>query len=168
MWFHLFLLFSLCEYCLVDLLLKKSPLMFSQHFIECIFHFNSYDKHKKYNKFPQTERYILKLCIILTWMSLVFAVVNFPSVYGKKLVCWMLWVLKMCLFVCFLSVRKASFLWKDHRIKANDSGSTSSYWKTLLMNNDSISQPKSARTSLVRAVCDWLLAVVFAVCLYSL
>ncbi|KAM4609588.1 condensin-2 complex subunit D3-L-like [Discoglossus pictus] len=30
--------------------------MFSQHFIECIFHFNSYDKHEKYNKFPQTER----------------------------------------------------------------------------------------------------------------
>ncbi|KAI7810837.1 condensin-2 complex subunit D3 isoform X1 [Triplophysa rosa] len=46
---------DLCEYCLVDLLLKKSPLMFSQHFIECIFHFNSYDKHKKYNKLPQTE-----------------------------------------------------------------------------------------------------------------
>uniref|UniRef100_A0A8C1HFK0 Condensin-2 complex subunit D3 n=1 Tax=Cyprinus carpio carpio TaxID=630221 RepID=A0A8C1HFK0_CYPCA len=46
---------DLCEYCLVDLLLKKSPLMFSQHFIECIFHFNSYEKHKKYNKFPQTE-----------------------------------------------------------------------------------------------------------------
>lgn len=47
---------DLCEYCLVDLLLKKSPLMFSQHFIECIFHFNSYEKHKKYNKFTQTER----------------------------------------------------------------------------------------------------------------
>ncbi|XP_076874231.1 condensin-2 complex subunit D3-L-like isoform X1 [Brachyhypopomus gauderio] len=46
---------DLCEYCLVDLLLKKNPLMFSQHFIECIFHFNSYDKHKKYNKFHQTE-----------------------------------------------------------------------------------------------------------------
>uniref|UniRef100_A0A8C2CT10 Condensin-2 complex subunit D3 n=1 Tax=Cyprinus carpio TaxID=7962 RepID=A0A8C2CT10_CYPCA len=46
---------DLCEYCLVDLLLKKSPLMFSQHFIECIFHFNSYEKHKKYNKFLQTE-----------------------------------------------------------------------------------------------------------------
>ncbi|XP_043098978.1 condensin-2 complex subunit D3 [Puntigrus tetrazona] len=46
---------DLCEYCLVDLLLKKSPLMFSQHFIECVFHFNSYEKHKKYNKFPQTE-----------------------------------------------------------------------------------------------------------------
>uniref|UniRef100_A0A8C2B4W0 Condensin-2 complex subunit D3 n=1 Tax=Cyprinus carpio TaxID=7962 RepID=A0A8C2B4W0_CYPCA len=53
--FIFLLLFSLCEYCLVDLLLKKSPLMFSQHFIECIFHFNSYEKHKKYNKFPQTE-----------------------------------------------------------------------------------------------------------------
>ncbi|XP_072526463.1 condensin-2 complex subunit D3 [Salminus brasiliensis] len=46
---------DLCEYCLVELLLKKNPLMFSQHFIECIFHFNSYEKHKKYNKFPQTE-----------------------------------------------------------------------------------------------------------------
>uniref|UniRef100_A0A673LIA9 Condensin-2 complex subunit D3 n=1 Tax=Sinocyclocheilus rhinocerous TaxID=307959 RepID=A0A673LIA9_9TELE len=46
---------DLCEYCLVDLLLKKSPLMFSQHFIECIFHFNSYEKHKKYNQFLQTE-----------------------------------------------------------------------------------------------------------------
>lgn len=50
------LLQSLCEYCLVDLLLKKNPLMFSQHFIECIFHFNAYEKHKKYNRFPQTER----------------------------------------------------------------------------------------------------------------
>ncbi|XP_030643580.1 condensin-2 complex subunit D3 [Chanos chanos] len=46
---------GLCEYCLVHLLLKKNPLMFSQHFIECIFHFNSYDKHKKYNKFSQTD-----------------------------------------------------------------------------------------------------------------
>ncbi|TSN95726.1 WD repeat-containing protein 19 [Bagarius yarrelli] len=46
---------DLCEYCLVDLLLKKNPLMFSQHFIECVFHFNAYDKHKKYNRFPQTE-----------------------------------------------------------------------------------------------------------------
>ncbi|KAM9449550.1 condensin-2 complex subunit D3 [Clarias gariepinus] len=46
---------DLCEYCLVDLLLKKNPLMFSQHFIECIFHFNAYEKHKKYNRFPQTE-----------------------------------------------------------------------------------------------------------------
>ncbi|XP_071370870.1 condensin-2 complex subunit D3, partial [Centroberyx affinis] len=47
---------SLCEYCLVHLLLKKNPTMFSQHFIECIFHFNSYSKHKTYNKFPQTDR----------------------------------------------------------------------------------------------------------------
>uniref|UniRef100_A0A4W5NDW4 Non-SMC condensin II complex, subunit D3 n=1 Tax=Hucho hucho TaxID=62062 RepID=A0A4W5NDW4_9TELE len=46
---------SLCEYCLVHLLLKKNPVMFSQHFIECIFHFNSYEKHKTYNKFPQTK-----------------------------------------------------------------------------------------------------------------
>ncbi|KAJ4948743.1 hypothetical protein JOQ06_020266 [Pogonophryne albipinna] len=47
---------SLCEYCLLHLLLKKNPEMFSQHFIECIFHFNSYDNHKSYNKFPQSER----------------------------------------------------------------------------------------------------------------
>ncbi|XP_062309171.1 condensin-2 complex subunit D3 isoform X2 [Osmerus eperlanus] len=46
----------LCEYCLVHLLLKKNPAMFSQHFIECIFHFNSYEKHKTYNKFSQTAR----------------------------------------------------------------------------------------------------------------
>uniref|UniRef100_A0A8C4HUN4 Condensin complex subunit 1 C-terminal domain-containing protein n=1 Tax=Dicentrarchus labrax TaxID=13489 RepID=A0A8C4HUN4_DICLA len=47
---------SLCEYCLLHLLLKKNPEMFSQHFIECIFHFNSYNKHKSYNKFTQSER----------------------------------------------------------------------------------------------------------------
>ncbi|XP_062864703.1 condensin-2 complex subunit D3 [Trichomycterus rosablanca] len=46
---------DLCEYCLVDLLQKRNPLMFFQHFIECIFHFNSYEKHKKYNRFPQTD-----------------------------------------------------------------------------------------------------------------
>uniref|UniRef100_A0A8C5E3J5 Condensin complex subunit 1 C-terminal domain-containing protein n=1 Tax=Gouania willdenowi TaxID=441366 RepID=A0A8C5E3J5_GOUWI len=47
---------SLCEYCLIHLLLKKNPEMFSQHFIECIFYFNSYTKHKVYNKFPQNQR----------------------------------------------------------------------------------------------------------------
>uniref|UniRef100_A0A3P8WQ73 Non-SMC condensin II complex, subunit D3 n=1 Tax=Cynoglossus semilaevis TaxID=244447 RepID=A0A3P8WQ73_CYNSE len=46
---------SLCKYCLLHLLLKKNPDMFSQHFIECIFHLNCYDKHKSY-KFPQSER----------------------------------------------------------------------------------------------------------------
>lgn len=44
------------EFCLVHLLLKRNPVMFSQHFIECIFHFNCYEKHEKYNKFSQTER----------------------------------------------------------------------------------------------------------------
>ncbi|KAM3922202.1 condensin-2 complex subunit D3 [Leptodactylus fuscus] len=44
------------EFCLVHLLLKRNPVMFSQHFIECIFHFTSYEKHDKYNKFSQTER----------------------------------------------------------------------------------------------------------------
>ncbi|OXB65770.1 hypothetical protein ASZ78_004446 [Callipepla squamata] len=38
------------EFCLVHLLLKRNPVMFSQHFIECIFHFNSYEKHEKYNR----------------------------------------------------------------------------------------------------------------------
>ncbi|XP_075046453.1 condensin-2 complex subunit D3 [Mixophyes fleayi] len=47
---------KLGEFCLVHLLLKRNPVMFSQHFIECIFHFNSYEKHEKYNKFSQTER----------------------------------------------------------------------------------------------------------------
>ncbi|NWS44292.1 CNDD3 protein, partial [Probosciger aterrimus] len=44
------------EFCLVHLLLKRNPVMFSQHFIECIFHFNSYQKHEKYNRFPQSAR----------------------------------------------------------------------------------------------------------------
>ncbi|XP_064327032.1 condensin-2 complex subunit D3 [Phalacrocorax carbo] len=44
------------EFCLVHLLLKRNPLVFSQYFIECIFHFNSYEKHEKYNRFPQSVR----------------------------------------------------------------------------------------------------------------
>ncbi|CAN2388105.1 complex subunit D3, partial [Pristimantis euphronides] len=44
------------EFCLVHLLLKRNPVMFSQHFIECIFHFTSYEKHDKYKTFSQTER----------------------------------------------------------------------------------------------------------------
>ncbi|NXS09081.1 CNDD3 protein, partial [Neodrepanis coruscans] len=44
------------EFCLVHLLLKRNPVMFSQHFIECIFHFNSYEKHEKYNRFRQSAR----------------------------------------------------------------------------------------------------------------
>ncbi|XP_006892915.1 PREDICTED: condensin-2 complex subunit D3 [Elephantulus edwardii] len=47
---------SFGEFCLVHLLLKRNPVMFFQHFIECIFHFNNYEKHEKYNKFPQSER----------------------------------------------------------------------------------------------------------------
>ncbi|XP_053126164.1 condensin-2 complex subunit D3 isoform X2 [Hemicordylus capensis] len=47
---------SLAEFCLVHLLLKRNPVMFSQHFIECIFHFNSYEGHEKYNRFPQSKR----------------------------------------------------------------------------------------------------------------
>ncbi|KAM4828187.1 condensin-2 complex subunit D3 isoform 2-T2 [Thomomys bottae] len=47
---------SLGEFCLAHLLLKRNPVMFFQHFIECIFHFNNYEKHEKYNRFPQSER----------------------------------------------------------------------------------------------------------------
>ncbi|XP_023559608.1 condensin-2 complex subunit D3 isoform X2 [Octodon degus] len=47
---------SFGEFCLAHLLLRRTPAMFFQHFIECIFHFNSYEKHEKYNKFPQSER----------------------------------------------------------------------------------------------------------------
>ncbi|XP_062948928.1 condensin-2 complex subunit D3 isoform X1 [Cynocephalus volans] len=47
---------SFGEFCLAHLLLKRNPAMFFQHFIECIFHFNNYEKHEKYNKFPQSER----------------------------------------------------------------------------------------------------------------
>ncbi|EPY82873.1 condensin-2 complex subunit D3 [Camelus ferus] len=47
---------SLGEFCLAHLLLKRSPTTFFQHFIECIFHFSSYEKHEKYNRFPQSER----------------------------------------------------------------------------------------------------------------
>uniref|UniRef100_A0A8D1VYK4 Condensin-2 complex subunit D3 n=2 Tax=Sus scrofa TaxID=9823 RepID=A0A8D1VYK4_PIG len=44
------------KFCLAQLLLKRNPAMFFQHFNECIFHFNSYEKHEKYNRFPQSER----------------------------------------------------------------------------------------------------------------
>ncbi|XP_051012759.1 condensin-2 complex subunit D3 [Acomys russatus] len=47
---------SLGEFCLAHVLLKRSPSVFSQHFIECIFHFNSYEKHEQYNRFSQSER----------------------------------------------------------------------------------------------------------------
>ncbi|XP_049592044.1 condensin-2 complex subunit D3 [Syngnathus scovelli] len=45
---------SLCEYCLVHILLKKSPEIFCQHFIECIYHFNLYSGHNSY-KLTETE-----------------------------------------------------------------------------------------------------------------
>lgn len=57
--------------------------MFSQHFIECIFYFNSYEKHKKYNKFPQTERYILKWSIVCSETMF-----NFLSLYGRNRLIW--------------------------------------------------------------------------------
>lgn len=47
---------SFGEFCLAHLLLKRNPAMFFQHFVECVFHFNNYEKHEKYNKFSQSER----------------------------------------------------------------------------------------------------------------
>ena len=37
---------KLTEFCLVQLLLARQPNMFYHHFIECIFHFNGYHKHR--------------------------------------------------------------------------------------------------------------------------
>ncbi|KAJ7305016.1 hypothetical protein JRQ81_010780 [Phrynocephalus forsythii] len=54
---------SLVKFCLAHLLLKRNPAMFSQHFVECIFHFNSYERHEKYNRFPQSERWIYKFLL---------------------------------------------------------------------------------------------------------
>ena len=34
------------EFCLVHLLLCRQPAVFFQHFVECVFHFNSYQKHR--------------------------------------------------------------------------------------------------------------------------
>ncbi|KAJ7392206.1 Condensin-2 complex subunit D3 [Desmophyllum pertusum] len=44
------------DFCLVHLLLTRHPGMLYQHFVECVFHFNSFENHKVYNKFPQTDR----------------------------------------------------------------------------------------------------------------
>ncbi|XP_078330914.1 condensin-2 complex subunit D3-L-like isoform X1 [Crassostrea virginica] len=44
------------EYCLIHILLQRKPAMFSNHFMECIFHFNAYEGHSAYNKFTQNER----------------------------------------------------------------------------------------------------------------
>ncbi|KAM7435860.1 Condensin-2 complex subunit D3 [Porites harrisoni] len=44
------------DFCLVHLLLSRHPGMLYQHFVECVFHFNSFEKHKVYNKFAQTDR----------------------------------------------------------------------------------------------------------------
>lgn len=40
----------------MHLLLKRNPALFYQHFIECIFHFTSYEKHDSFNRFPQSDR----------------------------------------------------------------------------------------------------------------
>ncbi|XP_068707976.1 condensin-2 complex subunit D3-L-like isoform X1 [Montipora foliosa] len=49
-------IWKFADFCLVHLLLSRHPGMLYQHFVECVFHFNSFEKHKVYNKFPQTDR----------------------------------------------------------------------------------------------------------------
>ena len=46
---NLFIALSSCisaDFCLVHLLLSRHPGMLYQHFVECVFHFNSFEKHK--------------------------------------------------------------------------------------------------------------------------
>ena len=40
--FHCFV----AEFCLLHLVTSKHPTVFYQHFVECIFFYNNYDKHK--------------------------------------------------------------------------------------------------------------------------
>ena len=37
---------STAEFCLGHLLFTRHPTMFYQHFVECVFHFNNYEKHR--------------------------------------------------------------------------------------------------------------------------
>jgi len=46
---------NFAEFCLIHMLLPRHPTMFSQHFMETIFCFNSYTKHRVYNQFHQTD-----------------------------------------------------------------------------------------------------------------
>ncbi|KAF2366658.1 Condensin complex subunit 1 C-terminal [Trinorchestia longiramus] len=41
---------------LTERLLQRFPKIFSQHFIECIFHYNCYEEHESYNKFSQNQQ----------------------------------------------------------------------------------------------------------------
>ncbi|KAL5479868.1 hypothetical protein EMCRGX_G023460 [Ephydatia muelleri] len=51
------------EFCLGHLLFTRYPTMFYQHFVECVFHFNNYEKHRVYNRFRQTEREKTLFCL---------------------------------------------------------------------------------------------------------
>ncbi|XP_065191114.1 condensin-2 complex subunit D3-L-like isoform X1 [Sycon ciliatum] len=44
------------EYCLVHLLLARHQILFSTQFMECLFHYNTYEQHPAYNKFVQTDK----------------------------------------------------------------------------------------------------------------
>uniref|UniRef100_UPI00358EBBE4 condensin-2 complex subunit D3 isoform X2 n=1 Tax=Myxine glutinosa TaxID=7769 RepID=UPI00358EBBE4 len=45
----------LAEFCLTNVLLKKQPAVIFQHFVECIFYFNNFEKYEKY-RLTQSER----------------------------------------------------------------------------------------------------------------
>ncbi|XP_071957014.1 condensin-2 complex subunit D3-L-like, partial [Antedon mediterranea] len=44
------------QLCFKQLLLPRHPNLLFQHFVECVYHLNSYEKHNVYNRFPQTDK----------------------------------------------------------------------------------------------------------------
>ncbi|KAF6029452.1 NCAPD3 [Bugula neritina] len=46
---------ELAKVTFIHELSKRHKGMYTQHFVECLFHFNDYTGHKSYNRFPQTE-----------------------------------------------------------------------------------------------------------------
>lgn len=46
---------STVVFYVTERLLKRFPKILSQHFIECIFHYNCYEEHETYNKFTQSK-----------------------------------------------------------------------------------------------------------------
>jgi len=50
------------EFCLVHVLLARQPGTFYQHFIECVFHFNCYEKHR--GRFTNMEEVSMQIMYI--------------------------------------------------------------------------------------------------------
>lgn len=44
------------KYCLLHMLLRKTPLLLFNHMLELIFYLNDDQSHPLYNKYTQTER----------------------------------------------------------------------------------------------------------------